>query len=52
MGSDLVLTPRPVAASIDELLEGAEHRRAFRNADGKSGSSFERVVIARRAVRA
>ncbi len=38
-------TPRPVAASIEELIEGATGRRAFRNADGKSGSSFERVEI-------
>ena len=36
--------PRPVAGSIDELVGGAE-RRPFHNADGKSGSSFERVVI-------
>src|SRR5262245_15648587 len=38
-------TPRPVAASIDELVEGATGRRAFRNDDGKSGSSSERVEI-------
>jgi hypothetical protein len=38
-------TPRPVASSIDELVEGATGRRAFRNDDGKSGSSFERLEI-------
>lgn len=36
--------PRPVASSIAELVGGAE-RRPFHNADGKSGSSFERVVL-------
>jgi len=41
----LVLTPRPVAGSIDELVGGADGRQAFRSGDGKSGSSFERVVI-------
>ncbi len=40
-----MLHPRPVAASVDELVAGATDRRAFRNADGKSGSAFERVVI-------
>ncbi len=40
-----MLRPRPVAASVDELVAGATDRRAFRNADGKSGSAFERVVI-------
>ena len=39
------LSPRPVADSIDELLVGASDRQPFRNADGKSGSAFERVVI-------
>jgi hypothetical protein len=34
-----------VASSIDELVEGATDRRAFRNPDGKSGSTFERLVI-------
>ena len=40
-----VLRPRPVAESIDELVAGATERQPFRNADGKSGSAFERVVI-------
>jgi hypothetical protein len=35
---------RPVAASVAELVRDAE-RRPFHNADGKSGSTFERVVI-------
>jgi hypothetical protein len=39
------LIPRKVAGSIDELVAGAEQRRAFHIDDGKSGSSFERVVI-------
>jgi Phosphotransferase enzyme family len=38
-------TPRPVATSIEELIEGASGRRAFRNEDGKSGSSFDRLEI-------
>jgi hypothetical protein len=44
-GTTPPLRPRPVARSIDELLAGASGRHAFRNADGKSGSSFERVDI-------
>jgi hypothetical protein len=39
------LTPRPVAASVDELVAGATDRRPFANPDGKSGSRLERVVI-------
>jgi hypothetical protein len=40
-----VLTRRAAAASVDELVAGAEHREPFHMADGKSGSSFERVEI-------
>jgi hypothetical protein len=39
------LTPRPVAASVDELLAGATRREPFGHGDSKSGSHFERVVI-------
>jgi hypothetical protein len=38
-------TPRPVAASIEELLDGATSRRPFLHSDSKSGVGFERVVI-------
>jgi len=44
-GRRVVLTPRPVAGSIDELVAGATDRRPFRHADGKSGSRFERIVL-------
>ncbi|MGH8825773.1 MAG: phosphotransferase family protein [Jiangellaceae bacterium] len=40
-----VLTPRPVAPSLDELLAGAGARQAFLHSDSKSGSAFERIVI-------
>jgi hypothetical protein len=39
------LTPRAVASSLDELLEGATHREPYFVSDSKSGSPFERVVI-------
>lgn len=39
------LTPRPVAASLDELLAGVTHREPFFVSDSKSGSPFERVHI-------
>ncbi len=42
---ELRLTPRPVAASLDELLAGAQSREPFRTPDTKSGARFERVVI-------
>jgi hypothetical protein len=38
-------TPRPVAASIEELLDGATAREPFLHSDSKSGVGFERVVI-------
>ena len=39
------LTARPVAASIEELLDGATAREPFLHSDAKSGVGFERVVI-------
>jgi hypothetical protein len=39
------LTPREAAASVEDLIAGATRREPFRNADGKSGSRFERVEI-------
>ncbi|HEY6415625.1 MAG TPA: hypothetical protein VIX41_05295, partial [Acidimicrobiales bacterium] len=39
------LVPRVAATSVDELVAGATSRRPFRHADGKSGSTFERVEI-------
>ncbi len=43
--NQLVLTPRPVAASVEELLAGVTHREPFFVSDSKSGSPFERVTI-------
>jgi hypothetical protein len=43
-GAGPALVPRTAAASVDELVAGAT-RRPFRAADGKSGSSLERVDI-------
>jgi Phosphotransferase enzyme family len=40
-----MLTPRPVARSLDELLANATDRRPFRHSDSKSGSAFEQVVV-------
>jgi hypothetical protein len=39
------LTSRTAAASVEELVAGADRREPFHMADGKSGSSFERVEI-------
>ena len=39
------LTPRPVAASLEELLDGATAREPFLHSDSKSGVGFEKVVI-------
>lgn len=39
------LAPRYVAASIEELLDGATSRAAMSTGDSKSGARFERVVI-------
>ena len=41
-----MLKPRPVARSIDELLDGATAREPFLHSDSKSGVGLERVVIA------
>jgi hypothetical protein len=41
----VTLTPRPLAGSVDELVADATGRARFANADGKSGSSFERVEV-------
>jgi hypothetical protein len=38
-------TPRPVAASVDDLLAGATLREPLVHSDGKSGAILERVVI-------
>ena len=39
------MTPRPVAASVDDLVAGASSRVPMTSADSKSGARFERVVI-------
>ncbi|MEY2448049.1 MAG: hypothetical protein QOH79_1525 [Acidimicrobiaceae bacterium] len=39
------LTPRPLASSLEELLDGVTAREPFFTTDSKSGSAFERVVI-------
>ena len=39
------LQPRPVCASLDELLTGLTSRETWKNADSLSGSVLERVVI-------
>jgi len=39
------MADRLAAASVEELLAGASARAPFHNADGKSGSAFERVEI-------
>lgn len=41
----LALAPRPVAASLDELLDGAVRREPFLTSDSKSGSPFERITM-------
>lgn len=42
----LMLRPRPVASSLEELLADAVRREPFLNADSKSGSAFERITMA------
>ena len=42
----LSLTPRPVASSVDELVDGAVRREPFFISDSKSGSPFERLTMA------
>ena len=39
------LTPRPIATSVDELLDGAEGREPFTPAGARSTARFERVWI-------
>jgi Phosphotransferase enzyme family len=39
------LTPRPVAASVDELLDGAVRLGEHRPDDARSSAGFERVVV-------
>ena len=39
------LTPRPVAASVDELLDGATRLGAYAPADARSSAGFEQVVV-------
>jgi hypothetical protein len=41
----LQLVPRPVAASVDELLAGGQRLGPLEHTDGKSGAPFERVLI-------
>jgi hypothetical protein len=41
----MLLVERPVASSVEELIEGATDRLAMATADSKSGARFERVVI-------
>ena len=43
--SDLVLTPRPLASSVDELLAGGQRRERFVPPDARSPAGFERVVV-------
>ncbi|MGZ8751506.1 MAG: aminoglycoside phosphotransferase [Acidimicrobiia bacterium] len=42
---DPALTPRRVAATVDEMLAGATEREAMHASDSKSGARFERVVL-------
>jgi hypothetical protein len=44
-GRGPTLVPRPVADSVDELLEGVTDRRPFVPADGRSSTQFEHVVL-------
>ena len=44
MGASAVV-PHEVAGSIEDLVAGATDRRPFSNADGKSGSRFERLTL-------
>jgi hypothetical protein len=44
-GGPPVLTPRPARRSVDDLVAGAGERTPFSNADGKSGSRFERLEL-------
>ena len=41
----VLLTPRPVAATIEDLLANAERRDRYQPADTRSPAQFERVLI-------
>ena len=41
----MLVDPRTVAPSVDELLAGAERREPFVNPDGRSSAVFERVWV-------
>jgi hypothetical protein len=41
----IAVEPRPVAASVEELLDGAGARTRFTPADARSGATFDRVEI-------
>ena len=41
----MLLTPRPVTGSVEELVADATSRTPMTAADSKSGATFERVVI-------
>lgn len=43
--SRIALEPRPVAGSIEELLQGVTAREPLKSSDAKSGAVLERVVI-------
>ncbi len=45
MSAERPLRPRPVAASVEELIAGATRREAFLSSDSKSGSELEHIVI-------
>jgi hypothetical protein len=45
MATPVSLTPRPVAASVDELFEGASARRPFRTDDARATVAFEQVEV-------
>ncbi len=42
----MLLTPRPIAGSVEELIADATSRAPMTAADSKSGATFERVEIA------
>lgn len=46
MSADLAVPPAPwVAATLEELVEGATDRLEVRTADARSGARFERLVV-------
>lgn len=44
----IVLEPRPVFNSIDDLLQGVTFREPLNTSDSKSDAALERVVIDRK----